>query len=265
MDLYVILGIERGATLADIKRAYKRLARKFHPDINPGDRMAAAQFRQIAEAYETLIDPDRRRRYDTSGAAADAGGSRDLRLRGVRFLDQRARHGRRRPSAICSRTCFQRETQRGDGTPERGVDLHQTITIEFDDALAGGQRVITVTRQEHCATCQGSGRLQRRRDAVPALPWHRGGEVGARPHGVLEAVRLLRRLGAARADALPGVQRPADRDARGVDDDQPAAGAGGRLAYPRSRQGTRRPLRPRRRRWLEGPAPGYRRGSAFRN
>src|SRR5438093_10574866 len=67
MDLYVLLGLERGATLADVKRAYKRLARKFHPDINPGDRMAAAQFRQIAEAYETLSDPDRRRRYDLVG------------------------------------------------------------------------------------------------------------------------------------------------------------------------------------------------------
>src|SRR5262252_7923231 len=70
MDFYIVLGLERGASVADIKRAYKRLARKFHPDINPGDRMAAAQFRQIAEAYETLSDPDRRRRYDSNGAAA---------------------------------------------------------------------------------------------------------------------------------------------------------------------------------------------------
>ena len=65
MDFYILLGIERAATLSDIKRAYRRLARKYHPDINPGDRLAATQFRQIAEAYETLIDPDRRRRYDT--------------------------------------------------------------------------------------------------------------------------------------------------------------------------------------------------------
>src|SRR5438874_3348445 len=67
MDFYIVLGIERGASVNDIKRAYKRLARRFHPDINPGDRMAAAQFRQIAEAYETLSDPDRRRRYDSAG------------------------------------------------------------------------------------------------------------------------------------------------------------------------------------------------------
>src|ERR1700704_2989858 len=67
MDLYVVLGLARGATLDDIKRAYKRLARKYHPDINPGDRTAAAHFRQISEAYETLSDPDRRQRYDTVG------------------------------------------------------------------------------------------------------------------------------------------------------------------------------------------------------
>src|SRR6266513_2644125 len=72
MDFYIVLGLERGATVGDIKRAYKRLARRFHPDINPGDRMAAAQFRQIAEAYETLSDPDRRRRYDSSGQPASS-------------------------------------------------------------------------------------------------------------------------------------------------------------------------------------------------
>src|SRR6516225_9982829 len=68
MDFYVILGIERDATLVDVKRAYKRLARRYHPDINPGDRLAAVQFKQIAEAYATLSDPDRRRRYDVDGA-----------------------------------------------------------------------------------------------------------------------------------------------------------------------------------------------------
>src|SRR5690349_21258749 len=72
MDFYIVLGVERGASLNDIKRAYKRLARRFHPDINPGDRVAATQFRQIAEAYETLSEPDRRRRYDASGAPAIA-------------------------------------------------------------------------------------------------------------------------------------------------------------------------------------------------
>jgi len=72
LDLYVILGLEHGATESEIKRAYRRLARRYHPDINPGDRTAEARFRQILEAYETLIDPDRRRLYDTTGSTARA-------------------------------------------------------------------------------------------------------------------------------------------------------------------------------------------------
>src|SRR5947199_6565819 len=69
MDFYIVLGVDREASVGDIKRAYKRLARRYHPDINPGDRTAAAHFRAIAEAYETLSDPERRRRYDSGGHA----------------------------------------------------------------------------------------------------------------------------------------------------------------------------------------------------
>ena len=64
MDLYIVLGVSHGASGSEIKRAYRRLARRYHPDINPGDQTAEARFRQILEAYETLIDPTRRSRYD---------------------------------------------------------------------------------------------------------------------------------------------------------------------------------------------------------
>src|SRR5256885_13090485 len=71
MDLYELLGLSRDATLIEIKRSYRRLARKYHPDINPGDNAAEARFKDITRAYETLSDPDRRMRYDSAGAMAD--------------------------------------------------------------------------------------------------------------------------------------------------------------------------------------------------
>ena len=74
MDLYIVLGVRQDATESDIKRAYRRLARRYHPDINPGDRTAEERFRQVLEAYETLIDRERRSRYDEP-EESDAGGS----------------------------------------------------------------------------------------------------------------------------------------------------------------------------------------------
>lgn len=159
MDLYVILGLERGATLADVKRAYKRLARRFHPDINPGDRMAAAHFRQIAEAYETLSDPDRRRRYDTTGGMTDATDGQTFGFEGFDFTISVS--GSEAPTFgdLFADVLHQREARREEGTAERGADLHQSITVSFEDAMRGGQPVVTVTRQEHCRSCKGLGRL----------------------------------------------------------------------------------------------------------
>ena len=159
MDLYVVLGIQRGATLDDIKRAYKRLARKYHPDINPGDRMAAAQFRQIAEAYETLSDPDRRRRYDATGRAGDGDQGASFGFEGFDFSV--SVHGAQASTFgdLFGDVFQQREVQRPQHEPQRGVDLHQAISVSFEEAMGGGERSIAVTRQEHCRVCKGLGRL----------------------------------------------------------------------------------------------------------
>jgi len=159
MDFYIVLGLERGATVSDIKRAYKRLARRFHPDINPGDRMAAAQFRQIAEAYETLSDADRRRRYDAVGQRTTA----EPAVYGFEGFDFTASvSGASAPTFgdLFADVIGQRESRRHEGTPVRGADLHQTLDLSFEDAMRGGHRTIAVTRQEHCRTCKGLGRMQ---------------------------------------------------------------------------------------------------------
>ena len=91
MDLYIVLGLAHGATESEIKRAYRRLARRFHPDINPGDRVAEERFRQILEAYETLIDPQRRSRYDSGQASTPRDEPAEERVRRLRFLRARRR------------------------------------------------------------------------------------------------------------------------------------------------------------------------------
>ncbi|HNX97287.1 MAG TPA: DnaJ domain-containing protein, partial [Candidatus Aminicenantes bacterium] len=66
-DYYAILGVAKGATLADIKKAYRKLARKYHPDLNPGDKAAEQKFKEMTEAYEVLKDPEKRKQYDAFG------------------------------------------------------------------------------------------------------------------------------------------------------------------------------------------------------
>ena len=127
MDFYVILGLDRAASVGDIKRAYKRLARRYHPDINPGDRAAAAHFRAIAEAYETLSDPERRSRYDRG---ADAGSPGDAATFGFEGFDFSVTVGGASAPTfgdLFADVLHQREVRQRDEAT-RGVDLHDAIT-----------------------------------------------------------------------------------------------------------------------------------------
>ena len=159
MDLYVLLGVDRDATTNDIKRAYKRLARRFHPDINPGNRNAAAHFRQISEAYETLSDPERRRRYDLSGQTSGVIETTTFGFEGFDFSVSVSGASAPTFGDLFADVLQQREGRHTGAETERGADLHHSIALSFDEAMRGGQRQITVTRQEHCPSCRGSGRL----------------------------------------------------------------------------------------------------------
>src|SRR4029453_18002111 len=152
MDLYIVLGVAQGASESEIKRAYRRLARRYHPDINPGDRTAEARFRQILEAYETLIDPERRLRYDSG--SPQGGDERTSGFEGFDFSGRAGDH-----SATFGDLFAEVFTSRGQQRPthERGVDLHQTLALSFDEAFKGAQRPVTVTRRETCRACAGSG------------------------------------------------------------------------------------------------------------
>jgi molecular chaperone DnaJ len=141
----------------EIKPAYRRLARRFHPDINPGDRAAAARFRQILEAYETLIDPDRRSRYDSGDAGEERGRRRPSGFEGFDFSAHGADH-----SATFGDLFAEVLTDRAGRrkAAERGADLHQEVELPFEEAFAGTTRTVTVTRRETCRACAGTGRTR---------------------------------------------------------------------------------------------------------
>ncbi|HWO41084.1 MAG TPA: DnaJ C-terminal domain-containing protein [Candidatus Eisenbacteria bacterium] len=168
-DYYQILGVERSADIEEIRKAYRKLARKYHPDVNPGNKQAEERFKQISAAYDVLSDPEKRKRYDEFGEAGLApgfdpekareyqkwrqqsertGGSYrfefgDLgdfeNLFGFADLNEVFRRGRRARAAT------------------RGQDTEAAMDIDFLDAVKGFQTTLTIQRPSPCADCGGTG------------------------------------------------------------------------------------------------------------
>lgn len=155
MDFYIILGLTHDAALPDVKRAYRRLARRFHPDINPGDEEAAERFKEILSAYETLSDPERRRRYDRLGFQPETDSGPALGFEGFDF--SAGVHANLQSTFGDLFADVLRREEEWAARPERGADLHATLTIEFEEALAGVEAPLPVTRQDRCAVCRGRG------------------------------------------------------------------------------------------------------------
>lgn len=181
MDYYSVLGLAPGASPTEIERAYRRLSRRYHPGINPGDRAAAALFQRITEAYETLADAERRRRYDDAGVQAQA---REQAFEFSGFDFSMAAHG---PQAATFSELFAEalhpvpEAVRAGRQP--GADLHASVSIAFEEAMRGSDRQVMVTRQVPCGTCRGAGQL--RTPEARCAPCHGSGNVRwARGHMV---------------------------------------------------------------------------------
>ena len=159
MDYYAVLGLEPGASPAEIKRAYRRLSRRYHPGVNPGDRQAEALFERITEAYETLSDPDRRRQYDTAGAAiVSKSETSEFEFAGFDFS-----FAARGTDAATFSELFAdvlHPAVRDEGRAESGSDLHASLTVTFEESLRGVDRQVVVTRQVPCSACGGAGRVR---------------------------------------------------------------------------------------------------------
>src|SRR5260221_7901478 len=155
-NYYEILGVEGGADEDEIKKAYRKLAVKYPPDKNPGDKTAEEKFKELGEAYEVLNDPQKRASYDQYGHAAfdrRAGGFG----RGGGFHDPfdvfREVFG---GGGSIFEDLFG-GAQRDPSQPQRGEDLRYDMEITFEEAAHGAEKEITVTKPERCDVCQGTG------------------------------------------------------------------------------------------------------------
>jgi molecular chaperone DnaJ len=162
-DFYQVLGVERKTSIPDIKKAYRKLARKYHPDLNPGDKSSEAKFKEIQEAYAVLSDAKKRAQYDQFGFAGDvppgpgqrppgAGGG----FEGFNFSDM----GTSSFQDLFENLFGGRASGRGQrpgAAPERGEDLTYTMKIGFEDAVRGVQARIKVNRLVPCDGCGGTG------------------------------------------------------------------------------------------------------------
>ncbi len=166
-DYYKVLGVSKAASADDIKKAFRKLARKYHPDVNPGDKKAEEKFKEINEAYEVLSDPDKRRKYDTLGpnwqeqfGFQPGAGRRTYSYRGspmdfdsaTGFSDFfEALFGR--SSAAGSRT------NRNDFRRRVGDNIEQPVEVTLQEAYLGGTRTFNIQSTEVCPLCRGTGEV----------------------------------------------------------------------------------------------------------
>ena len=162
-DYYEVLGVERGAGVDDIKKAYRKLAVKFHPDKNPGDKTAEEKFKEIGEAYEVLSDPQKRAAYDQYGHGAFDPRSRGFRPGAGGFHDpfevfREVFGGGGGGGAGSIFDDLFGGGGRSDPTgPQRGADLRYDMQITFEEAVMGVEKEVALTKLEQCENCHGSG------------------------------------------------------------------------------------------------------------
>ncbi|MBV8114622.1 MAG: DnaJ domain-containing protein, partial [Silvibacterium sp.] len=182
-DYYETLGVGRTADADEIRKAYRRLARKFHPDLNPGDKAAEERFKNVQEAYDILSDDSKRKVYDQygfysdnippNGGAAGSGFPGGMNFGGFDFAEymrqqqQNPRGGgtsfeEEAPGGGSFRNIFEQlfgggRSRQAAPQPERGADLEYGLNVDFWQAIRGTQVRLTISRQETCETCHGSG------------------------------------------------------------------------------------------------------------
>jgi molecular chaperone DnaJ len=187
MDLYAVLGVNRAASDDQIERAFRRLSRRYHPGVNPGDQVAAEMYRRIQEAYRVLSDTERRGEYDRRGHDVARAGAVAATVAFEGFDFSASVEG---PFAATFSELFAdvfHDAAREATTPSRGADIEAALRISFEAAMRGGPHRLSITRQERCPVCTGHGRVPRPPATCPACEgqgtrrWVRGHLVFSKP------------------------------------------------------------------------------------
>lgn len=152
-DYYEVLGVDKTADDATLKKAYRTLARKYHPDANPDNPEAEAKFKEASEAYGVLSDPEKRRQYDQYGHAAfeggGAGGAGGFDFNGMDFGDMFG--------DIFGDIFGGGRSRRNSNGPMKGANIRTAIRITFEEAVFGCEKEIDVTLKDECSSCHGTG------------------------------------------------------------------------------------------------------------
>ena len=204
-DYYEVLGVQKGCSDDELKKAYRQLAKKYHPDLNPGDKEAEARFKEVNEAYEVLSDKDKRARYDQFGHAgvdpsygaggAGAGGFGGMGGFDVGDIFDTFFGGGFGGSSFGG---FGGSTRtRNPNAPIRGNDVNINLNLSFMEAAHGCAKVVTVQRLEQCAECGGTGAAKGTNpETCPAC--NGTGQVRTQsrtPFGVIQSTRPCQRCG----------------------------------------------------------------------
>ena len=155
-DYYEVLGVAKGASEDELKKAYRKLAKQNHPDLHPGDAEAEARFKEVNEAYEVLSDKDKRARYDQFGHAGvdpnfGAGGFGGGFDGGFDFGDLGDIFG-----SFFGGGFGGGGRRANPNAPQRGESIRMGVTITFEEAAFGCEKSVTVDRMEQCGTCHGN-------------------------------------------------------------------------------------------------------------
>lgn len=155
-DYYEVLGVDKNADEAALKKAYRKLAKKYHPDVNPGDKEAEKKFKEATEAYTILSDPDKRRQYDQFGHAAfENGGGGAGGFGGFDFSG--ADMGDIFGDIFGDLFGGGRSRSRANNGPMRGANLRARVNITFEEAVFGCEKELEITLKDECETCHGTG------------------------------------------------------------------------------------------------------------